>query len=366
MDSKAYSHDKVHVWLNESFTIRARPMGLLTLPDRSYTAGEAFENIRNSSEESLLKNLDDAGRCFELPENWWKRDEQLYEPLMEPLAATMTDAWIYYCWLKESNKQREADVYLLLFQKILTNSELFCALDSMRCHYPMIGGNDDQVLPDLGEFILSKQRKKFIWMVTPRKPSSPLTLGEKRANDSYNFLRDVFLAKDENKDNVIKSGLEHITYAGIHGDTLFFERLGRAISTKYEPPKHFDLLDLCQLPLKKKAGVWTPRGWYCRLWVSRGYWLMPKNECAAPPFDINEQTRKPLTAPVYGRNGEKRAGNDGLYVSTNPYFKSSKNSAKHSLKSHLPLTSAGSSALAGMSDTEFLWEVVCLDFIYPT
>ena len=183
-----------------------------------------------------------------------------------------------------------------------------------------------------------------------------MPVGLSRAYASMSFLHEVFFSDKSKIPQLLQDGAQHIAYASAVGDVMFFEKLAEVISTKYIPSEYpSSLLDLCNLPVKTQ--IPTSRQWARRLWISRCFWLTPKEQLVSTPFEINTQTLKKLSRER--KRSNKTKGNDDLFVSSSPWFELGR---LHSGEECLGVTKFGEKAL-GTNSELVPWEVQCADFL---
>lgn len=372
MESKAYSSERVSDWLDLSVEIKGPFYGTLigAQKPKTLTARAAFDSIRDWDRFETASRLDEAGLFFELPSSWWKRD-QYNELDLECLSALLVDGWLYLCWLRKSGSQSESRLYLLFLQKTLTHPKLKDALWIMGLyHYSSTGSNFWDVMPNHRDFVFSAERAKSIWGFNPSNPMTTKgpTRGYQRANDSFNFLMTIFKADENDKATIIREGLEHITSASLHEDRLFFEKLGQVLETPIKSDRRMTLEQLIERPMVSlknrtqtptKTPTKTPRVWARRLWISRGFWLMPSSQVQSKPLLVNPKTREKLTRDRY-LSGHENPDNDSLHSSESPWFSDSTHRAGEAL---LPFTAEGKKAFPELGDHGFPWEVLTKDLV---
>ncbi len=328
MESKAYSDQRVGDWLSQSHSFPP----ISTALDRSgtITAGEIFERIYARS----VQSLDDVSFFIDLPRDWWRReshDDSLRASDMEVVAAILCDGWVYLCWLLAEGRKADAIAYRRLLVAIMKVQEIWQYIPSLSAyHYFQPPSNFDKIVPDFFTFTASPERREKIWKF--RKAFERqlwMTSDYKRSIDSWRFLRRIFDEEDGLKASCLKDGLEFITYAAIQNDRAFFEALGRVLSTPRDDGDKLPFHDFRNTVLKKKVKPPSRRAYVRRLWISRGFFLLPKEQFADKPLSMPDGSIKALTQPRHKRDGSgENKDAEGLHRISKPWFEISRYSGK--------------------------------------
>ncbi|MDB4323699.1 hypothetical protein N9949_03445 [Akkermansiaceae bacterium] len=282
------------------------------------------------------------------------------------MSAMLCDAWVYLCWLEEGGKQSEAVAYRKLISAIVQIPDLWNQSHIFWLyHYHQVESNFYEVMPTMWDFTFEGERRKKIWRWKKQFDANG-EKGEdyKRADDSWSFLSRVFHENGKEKKAHLKKGLEFINYAAIHGDSLFFETLGKALSTSRDDGEKLPFDDFRESVLKLRGKVPSSRAYARRLWISRGLFLLPKAQLADSPFSMSDGAINALTQPRYKKDGSGENKNaEGLLRSPAPWFEVSRQSEEDATKTVLPLTEEGKKHLPEYAEEGFPWSVMSSDLI---
>jgi hypothetical protein len=362
--SKALSctEREINLWLGMQLIDRPNPANH---PDYTTVLGgrgplksirELLETIINHSEWSweIEQSLDQLGIYFHLPESWWKNREQMGTWLLNPIAAAFADAWIYRQWLHVKSSQA-ADRFADFFAKSVMHPEWVAALDSMWVkHYPLVGGNLYQTIPHAWNLMDPDKLKGTPWYPNNRQKMEKELI--RRAHDAGNWLKEIFTSKEQEKAQKLESGLSHISFAAMKGDTTFFIGLGKALSETFEPPENLSLEQIQKQPTSKSPNAITTRPWGRRIWISRGLWLLPPHLLQYPPFSLSPATIGELTGKCY-RDKKRLPQNDELYRAKSSWFNEWRDE-----NASISLTLEGKKLLPQFAKTGLPWSIVSADF----
>ena len=328
---------------------------LIGAPKPLRSIKELLNEIINKNEWSweIERALQELADYFKLPKDWWKDREGMGVWLLNAIAAAFADAWIYREWLRE-NQPQFGDAYMDFFARSVMHSEWVEAVEAQWSHYPLKGGNLSDVLPHIGDFMLSKQLKR-----TPWYPSYKQKIGQelnRRSYESYTWLRNLFVSRREDKAKKLEEGMNHISFAAIKGDKEFFIGLGKALSETFIPCDILTLEQIQAQPINRSRGVVTARQWCRRIWLSRGLWLMPSHLLRQEPFDLPLTTISELTGQRY-KDGKRLTQNDSLYRAEDLWF----NEWQAEWVS-ISMTTKGKEMLPNHAEKGFPWSIVSADF----
>ena len=110
-----------------------------------------------------------------------------------------------------------------------------------------------------------------------------------------------------------------------------------------------------QQPITKSSGKVTPRQWIRRLWISRGFWLIPSHLLKHEPFNLSDTTKNALIGKRYVEGGIK-SHNDDLFISKSLWFNEWNDDVQA-----VSLTSQGKKMLRSYKDNVMPWAIVSED-----
>lgn len=316
---------------------------------------ELLETIANSSEWSseIEQSLDDLGPYFLLPKDWWRAHEEFDDSIKREMVAAFADSWIYRQWLA-SKDQNAAQLYADFFSQTVMHPEWIKAVQSMHYHYFFEDGNFNEVIPTLYKFIFPECLEDSPWQVrSHQKIGGELDL---RAVEASVWMGQLFRSDSKDRSKLLESGLDHICLATLKGDTDFFIHLGKALSEDYKPLRKLPLEEIQNLPTSRSRKEPTMRQWCRRIWISRGFWLIPKHFLLQKPFSLSKTAINELVGKTY--NSKKSLPqNDGLFQVNSPWLNELQGNSKTG-----SLTIDGKKALPNFVRTGFPWLIVSADF----
>lgn len=317
------SAEKVSQWLNAQLVDRPQPADHEIYQTR-LTGRAGRSSVRENLEAIIFthnwtsrteKALDELGEYFSFTKGWWVEHAKESLPLNQ-LAASLADAWIYFCWLEEKRPEW-ASGFLTFFKASFTHPEWRQALEAMRPHYPLVGGNLWETIPRPHKLIYPDCLKKSPWLPSYRQKVGKELI--RRCCLASEWLQKLFITPVADRPQLLESGLSHISLAAIKGDSDFFIGLGKALSENFDPPRRLSIEDLRNLPTSRWHRGQTIKQWCRRLWISRGLWLLPRHILEFQPFLLKPERISELTGPRYSGQ-ERNLKNDGLYRSNSLWF----------------------------------------------